>query len=532
MSSRILIVDPDATARAVSEQALTAANIEVVGSVGSGEQALAVARSAQPTIALIDVGVDGMSADTTARRLRDLLGYRLDVIAQMSFSNVDKVVEMVATGTAAFIVKGKLDDLVAAVRAVSSGSGMLSTEASRPLLEEIQRRYEAEMERNHELEATVARLEAVSITDWLTGLKNHGFFWERLVEELERARRYDRPLAVVMADIDDFKAVNDAYGHSVGDEVLRAVGGAIISSVRESDIPCRVGGEEFALIIPETDIDGAMRAAERVRVAVSQLALPTVGSVAVSLGVAVHPYHAANGTALVEAADRALYEAKHAGKNCTRLVGGDVHAIELIGSMGPVVSALLAALGLKAPRLVVRSRKVADLAVQLGVQMGLSVVDLERLRVAALLHDVGVLGVAESILMKPGSLTETETEAVREHPVHGYNLVVEATRPEIADAVRAHHEAFDGTGYPDGLAGHAIPLFGRIIHVADVVEAMKADRPDRPAQTTEATLSEIARGAGTEFDPEVAAALIGLLGDESESDGAEVIDFPASGTTA
>ena len=525
MSSRILIVDPDATARAVSEQALTAANIEVVGSVGSGEQALAIARTAQPTIAIIDVGVEGMTADTTARRLRDLLGYRLDVIAQMSFSHVDRVVEMVATGTAAFIVKGKLDDLVAAVRAVSSGSGMLSTEASRPLLEEIQRRYEAEMERNHELEATVARLEAVSITDWLTGLKNHGFFWERLVEELERARRYDRPLAVIMADIDDFKAVNDAYGHSVGDEVLRAVGGAILSSVRESDVPCRVGGEEFALIIPETDIDGAMRAAERVRVAVSQLSLPTVGSVAISLGVAVHPYHAANGTALVEAADRALYEAKHAGKNCTRLVGGDLSSIELIGSMGPVVSALLAALGLKAPRLVSRSRRVADLSVQLGLELGLSVVDLERLRVSALLHDVGVLGVPESILMKPGQLTEAEIEAVRQHPVHGYNLVVDATRPEIAAAVRAHHERFDGTGYPDGLAGSRIPLFGRITHVADAFEAMKSDRPDRPGHTFDEALAEVARGSGADFDPEVASALLRIY--EEGSAGADVIDFPA-----
>lgn len=527
MSSRILIVDPDATARAVSEQALIAADVDVVGSVGSGEQALAIARTAQPTIAIIDVGVEGIPAATTARRLRDLLGYRLDVIAQMSFSKVDSVVDMVATGTAAFIVKGKLDDLVAAVRAVSAGSGMLSTEASRPLLEEIQRRYEAEMERNRDLEATVARLEAVSVTDWLTGLKNHGFFWERLVEELERARRYDRPLAVIMADIDDFKAVNDAYGHSVGDEVLRAVGGAILSSVRESDIPCRVGGEEFGLIIPETDIDGAMRAAERVRVAVSQLNLPTVGSVAVSLGVAVHPYHATNGAALVEAADRALYEAKHAGKNCTRLVGGDISSIELIGSMGPVVAALLAALGLKAPRLVARSRRVADLCVRVGNQMGLSIVDLERLRVAALLHDVGVLGVPETILMKPGTLTDEELLAVRQHPIHGYNLVVEATRPEIAEAVRAHHEAYNGSGYPDGLAGDDIPLFGRIIHAVDVFEAMKADRPDRPARPTAVAISEVTKGAGSDFDPEVATALVRVLGFDVGENDADILEFPA-----
>ncbi len=527
MSSRILIVDPDATARAVSEQAMIAANIEVVGSVASGEQALAVARTAQPTIVLIDVGVEGMGADTTVRRLRDLLGYRLDVIAQMSFSNVDSVVDMVATGTAAFIVKGKLDDLVAAVRAVSAGSGMLSAEASRPLLEEIQRRYEAEIERNHELEATVSRLEAVSVTDWLTGLKNHGFFWERLVEELERARRYDRPLAVIMADIDDFKAVNDVYGHSVGDEVLRAVGTAILGSVRESDIPCRVGGEEFALIIPETDIDGALRAAERVRMAVNHLSLPTVGSVAISLGVAVHPYHAANGAALVEAADRALYEAKHAGKNCTRLVGGDSGPVELIGSMGPVVAALLAALGLKAPRLVNRSRRVAELSVRLAEVMGLSVVDVERLRVSALLHDVGVLGVPESILMKPGALTDEEKLAVQQHPIHGYNLVVDATRPEIAAAVRAHHEAFDGSGYPDGLRGKAIPLFGRIAHVADVFEAMRADRPDRPGRPRAAAIAEILGGSGTAFDPEVVEALMKLLESDAGSGGATVIDFPA-----
>lgn len=521
---RVLIIDDDATATAVAEQVLTVAGIDVLATARSGEEALRLVQELEPTIVIVDVGIGGMGAATTVRRLRDVVSYRLDVIAQMSFSNVEAVADMIATGTAAFIVKGKAEEVVAAVRAVSSGSGLLSAEASRPLLAEMQRRYESELQRNQELESTVARLEAVSVTDWLTGLKNHGFFWDRLAEELERARRYDRPLAVVMIDIDDFKAVNDRFGHTKGDEVLRAVGKAIIDSVRESDVPCRVGGEEFAVIVPETDIEGAMAAAERVRLAVAGLELDTVGQITVSLGVALHPYHATNGTALVEVADRALYEAKRAGKNCSILASADMDEQDVIGALGPVVKALHVALGMKASHLVERSHDIAAIATELGSHLGLNAVETERLRIAALLHDVGMLGVPDTVLLKPSRLNDIELAAVRKHPEYGHKLIAGTTHVEIADAVRSHHEAFDGSGYPDGLVGDDIPLFGRIIHAADAFVAMQADRPDRPGLPMAAVVRRMQRQSGTEFDPAVLRVLDILV----NADDAQVIEFPAS----
>lgn len=523
MKPTVLIIDEDTTASAVAEQVLDVADIEVVGVARSGEEAIRLVQEVQPTIVIVDVGIGGMGPATIVRRIRDLVSYRVDVIAQMSFSNVEAVADMIATGTSAFIVKGKAEEVVAAVRAVASGSGLMSAEASRPLLAEMQRRYEAELLRNQELESTVARLEAVSVTDWLTGLKNHGFFWDRLAEELERARRYDRPLAVVMIDIDDFKAVNDTFGHSAGDEVLRSVGGAILEAVRESDVPCRVGGEEFAVIVPETDIEGAIAAGERVRLAVERLDQGDVGSTTVSLGVALHPYHATNGAALVEAADRALYEAKRSGKNCTRLASSDPGQKVIGGAMGPVVTALHAALGMKSLHLVERSREIAELATSIGSAVGLTDVSNERLRIAALLHDVGMLGVGDSILLKPSRLNDDELREVRRHPDYGYRLIVDTTHVDIANGVRSHHEAYDGSGYPDGVAGEDIPLFGRVIHLADAFVAMQADRPDRPGLSVEAVLRRIKRQAGGEYDPD----LVSILEQVVTSEGAEIIDFPA-----
>ena len=309
----IIIVDPDPVSRSAAESVL--AEFNIVGSVGTGEEALRIAATESPTIALIDMSLPGMGAAVCAKRLRDTSGLRVDIIAQTSFSDIDAIGDMLSSGAAAYIVKGKFEDLLAAVRAVSVGSGLLSAEASRPLLAEVQRRYEVEHDRATKLERSVARLEAMSITDWLTGLKNHGYFWDRLTEEAQRARRYDRPFAVIMADLDDFKKVNDEFGHSVGDEVLRSVGEAFSDAVRDSDVACRVGGEEFGVIVPETGAVGAIQAAERIRAAVLAADVGVVGQVSVSLGISVYPFHAMETRDLVDAADRALYEAKRAGKN-------------------------------------------------------------------------------------------------------------------------------------------------------------------------------------------------------------------------
>ena len=178
-----MIVDGDATARAATASVLVGSGLDVVVEASTGEEALQRARVMSPTVAVIDVSLPGMGAVTAARRLRDLSPHRLEIVAIASFGDVARLGEMVSTGTAAYVVKGKPADLIGAIRAVASGSGLLSAEASRPVLEEISRLYERERERNEELEQSVTQLQALSVTDWLTGLKNHGYFFDRLGEE-------------------------------------------------------------------------------------------------------------------------------------------------------------------------------------------------------------------------------------------------------------------------------------------------------------------------------------------------------------
>lgn len=513
----------------MTAQVLAAAGVEVVGEAASGEEALALARSVEPTVAVIDAGLRGLGPATTAHRLRTEAGRRLEVVAVATFENIDRIGDMVASGAASYVVKGKPTDLVAAVKSVAVGSGLLSAEASRPVLEEVQRLYDRERVRNRELEQMVTRLQALSVTDSLTGLKNHGFFFDRLSEELERARRYRRPVAVIMADIDGFKSVNDAYGHTAGDAVLRVLGDVFRTQLREVDLACRIGGEEFGFVLPETDEEGGMRAAERIRTAVAAQRIAEVGAVTVSLGVAVFPEHAQERDELVEAADAALYQAKHEGKNCSRLAGGASMPVQMSRAQpttGPVVGALLSALRMRAPYLAEHSIRVAELAPAIGEGMGLSVARMSRLRLAALLHDVGMLGIPDSILAKQGLLEASEWDVVRGHSQDGFDLISDTVHVEVAEAVLHHHERIDGNGYPSGLAGEEIPLLARIVLVADAFDAMTMARSYRPALDWASSLAELRKNAGTQFDEQVVETLADHLGMGA---GSNVVEFPQRG---
>ena len=526
LEPRVLLVDSDPVARTVTSNVLTSARLEVVGEAASGEQALALARSTHPTVAVIDAGLSGIGPATTARRLREEADRRMEIVAVASFENIGRVGDMVAAGAAAYVVKGKPAELIAAVRSVSVGSGLLSAEASRPVLEEVSRLYDRERVRNHELEKMVSRLQALSVTDSLTGLKNHGFFFDRLAEELERGGRYGRPVAVIIADIDNFKLVNDAYGHAAGDAVLRTLGDVFRTQLREVDLACRIGGEEFGFVLPETDEEGGMRAAERIRTAVASHAIEELGNVTVSLGVAVFPEHATERDELLESADTALYQAKHEGKNCSRLAGNSSMTVQLTRARpttGPVVGALLAALRMRVPYLAEHSVRVAELAPLIGEGLGLSVARLGRLRLAALLHDVGMLGVPDSILVKPGPLDDAEWDVVRDHPQNGFELIVDAVHVEVAEAVLCHHERMDGAGYPRGLAGGEVPLLARILLVADAFDAMTMPRSYQRSLTRTDALAELRLNVGTQFDQEVVEVLAAHLDTGGVSN---VFEFP------
>ncbi len=513
--SKVLLVDGDLVSGMASSRILSEAGIEVVGRAADAEEALQLARVSRPTVIVVDADVP-MAFDLS-ESLRQSIDTRIDLVVTVGFGSIDHIGKMVLSGASAFVVKGKPTDLVAAVRSVSRGSGLLSGEASAPVLREVRLLYERERTRNERLEQAVHRLQTLSVTDPLTGLKNHGFFFERLSEELERARRYERPLAVIIADIDDFKAINDTYGHVTGDKVLRSLGEAFGKRLREVDVACRIGGEEFGFALPETDLDGAMRVANRLRESIEELDIPEAGFVTLSIGVAVFPTHADNQEELIETADMALYQAKHEGKNCVRAAGRRLLPAEETAArlvLAPVVDALIGVLRMRSPAIFQRSTRAAEIATSICLELGLSVARAGRAHLAAMIHDVGMVAVPDSIFLKPNALTDEEWEVVRRHPTDTVGLLSGTVHPEVIQAVLTHHERMDGTGYPNGIKGDDIPLLGRVLHTADAFVAMTSPRPYGDVMTVEEALDTLRKWAGSEFDPDTVEALAWVVGGE------------------
>jgi diguanylate cyclase (GGDEF)-like protein/putative nucleotidyltransferase with HDIG domain len=354
-------------------------------------------------------------------------------------------------------------------------------------------------------------------TDPLTGLGNHRHFHERLARELERALRYRRPLALCVVDVDDFKRINDRYGHPMGDQVLSQVA----ARLRQTGEAFRLGGDEFAVLLPGYETPEALTAAESIIDRIGTLDFGHMGSVTVSAGIALAPEHARGRDELLKLVDSALYWAKEYGKNRARVYRPDV--VELVdlkrlASAGDRAARLRAAASL-AKAVDARdvytgrhSQRVAQLAVQLAARLGLSREELELTQLAASLHDVGKLALPEDLLRKAAPLTETEWATLRQHAQIGFRMLESLGVDPVAKSVLHHHERWDGTGYPDSLAGAEIPVGARIIFVADAYDAMTSERLYRSRCSEDEALAEIARCAGTQFDPSVVDALAAEFG--------------------
>ncbi|MBI3968221.1 MAG: diguanylate cyclase [Chloroflexi bacterium] len=368
-----------------------------------------------------------------------------------------------------------------------------------------------------------ARLRLQAATDSLTGLLNHGRLVERLQSEISRALRYERSFALLLIDVDHFKRFNDEHGHLVGDEVLREVAQELAKGVRTSDVVGRYGGEEFALLLLEAPPEEAMTIAERLRGAIAARALHTSASdemrVTVSIGVALCPEHGSTFDGLLGSADEALYRAKRNGRNLVCLHGAEVERSALeccdhssAASIEPAYRALGAYLDASQKDSITPPISVVDASVEVGRGLGLESESLDALRVAMALRDVGKLALPDGILRKPGPLTPEERSIVRTHPVDGALMLGAVPRREdVIGAVLHHHERWDGTGYPDGLAGEAIPLLARVVAVVDAYAAMTAERPYRRRLTPMEARAELESGTGTQFDPAVVQHFVAQL---------------------
>jgi diguanylate cyclase (GGDEF)-like protein/PAS domain S-box-containing protein/putative nucleotidyltransferase with HDIG domain len=381
-----------------------------------------------------------------------------------------------------------------------------------------------------------SRLEELATTDELTGLWNRRRFAQMLKTEIDRARRRDAPLALVMFDIDQFKSVNDTYGHSFGDLVLREVAKTLQGGARSTDIVARYAGDEFMFLMPDTTIEAAVSAAERIRHRLDARRLSDgrrAVRVTISAGIgALEPGGPEAADGLVRQVDGALYAAKHAGRDCVRTWA----QISRDPPAGPAVDAQaveqlrrrVAALSRRSRELFVRgirglvhaqeghdpyskfhSENVAHYAACIARAMGMDAQHVETIYRAALVHDIGKIGVPDGILWKPGNLTSDERHLMQQHVTAGVRILdqMRFLEREIP-IVRHHHERFDGHGYPDSVSGEAIPLGGRILAVADTLDALTADRPYRTARPVHEALQTIVEEAGRQFDPTVVDALL------------------------
>jgi diguanylate cyclase (GGDEF)-like protein/putative nucleotidyltransferase with HDIG domain len=362
------------------------------------------------------------------------------------------------------------------------------------------------------LDALIERLTDAVRTDALTGLLNRRGLEEVFEREMERARRQNKPLTLLVGDLDRFKMLNDRLGHPAGDRALELMGEALTAGVRVVDRVGRMGGEEFALILPETDEQEAYVLAERLRTRVRDNFAADIFPLTISFGLASYPTHGATTASLLKAADQALYTAKEFGRDCSviysaetaEILRGDSHRKESTAERR--VSSLIGLAG--SMDTAEHSQMVGRYTKLIAVEMGLDKDLVERVQLAGVLHDIGKIGVADAIVNKPGALTDAEWDEMQKHPEFGARMLERAELWDIAEWVLAHHERPDGKGYPLGMKGDDIPLEARIVAVADAYEAMTTDRVYRPSIGHTAARAELRRGAGNQFDARVVQAFL------------------------
>ena len=345
-----------------------------------------------------------------------------------------------------------------------------------------------------------ARLAQLAMSDPLTGLPNHRVFHSTLVAEAERAARHGRPLAVAVMDVDHFKAINDRHGHLVGDRALIEVARRLALSRRRGDLIARVGGEEFAWILPGADVAGALGVAERARRAIADEPFPEVGAVTVSIGVA-ELMQAASASDLYRLADEALYRAKRTGRNRSQAHG--IEEVEVSGDdddrggtpTRALVRGLMRVMEAKDPALRARCERVATLVERMALGSGWPADAARRLADTARVMDIGTIA----------------APAWRGHPVVGARIVTGVLSPDQVSWLRGHHERWDGLGFPDARAGEEIPLGARLLAVAERWDEATTPGPDGLRAARESARAEIAAGVGSLFCAAAVASLEALL---------------------
>jgi len=411
---------------------------------------------------------------------------------------------------------------------------------------------------------TFQKTQEQAITDGLTGVKTHRYLMEALSTEWKRSTRANRPFALVLMDLDRFKFVNDFYGHLEGDVVLQRVGHILEQNCRRSDVVARYGGDEFVILMQEAGVEQARQLAGKLRAWIASDRLLRDKNITASFGIAGFPVHGSTPQELLQVADSSMYISKHQGGNAVssaeqgdpndrkrwkkdvleaylgvtlkRLFATGPEAFEEIyrrleqftrslseqgvdaedGSLPPAVvetvTSLAFAIDSKDQYTQGHSQKVSAYAVILAQGLGMSETDVEEIRLAALLHDLGKVGIPETILNKSGPLDPTEWDTMKTHADLGFQIL-EPLKPmqRIREMVRHHHECYDGSGYPLRLKGQQIPYGSRVIAIADAYDTITSARSYKKPRSPEDAFTELERCAASQFDPEIVSVFIAAM---------------------
>lgn len=346
--------------------------------------------------------------------------------------------------------------------------------------------------------ALEAKLTFISWHDGLTGLHNRGY-WQRKLDEIEAGKAC--PVSMILCDVDGLKLINDTVGHDAGDRMLKQLAEILAAVSRQGDIPARIGGDEFSIILPHTNQEQVLALSQALRQKIdayntSNQTLP----LSVSIGIAVKIDPEEPMVALVKRADDRMYREKlnrsHSARNA-------------------LVQALTLALKARDYGTEGHTQRVQQLATRLATALGLPGPSLNDLHLLAQFHDIGKVGISDNILHKTEPFTAAERQEMQRHTEIGHRIATASPDlAPIADLILKHHEWWNGKGYPLGLIGEAIPLTCRILAIADAYDAMTSDRPYRKAMASAAAVAELVRCAGTQFDPTLVSIFVELIEQE------------------
>ena len=409
-----------------------------------------------------------------------------------------------------------------------------------------------------ELAITVAGLfeevKKQAITDPLTGIFNRRYFEDNIVKEAERSLRLKQPFSVISMDLDYLKRINDTYGHQFGDLAIRTIANVLKKEARSIDIPARIGGEEFNLLLPGVDSNGALIAAERIRKSIESQVLDTIGGITASIGVATFLEHSDRIDELIELADQAMYKAKVNGRNQVQIaqlkndvdwqkIAIDTFMDILAKKRIPVSDNIAMSITQKLQNVQTTDKNANDilysvvdiisqtynrmykagttkskliLAVLLAKRLDLPKDEIDKLRLAILLYDIGNIMVPEAIFNKKEPLTEEEKNIIQKHPVIAAREILKpiSNIQDIIPIIENHHESWDGNGYPANKSGIEIPIASQIVLLVDAFYAMTQDRPYRNAYDVDEIVEIIKNEAGQRWNDKLVEDFVYVVKNE------------------